>query len=399
MKISEKLVEMVENPYAWYSQADFEKISAGPVCRAIQDDNHRLMALENKTPSFFGGYVIGYTLKEKMGASAVLGGKPKSYQYLNPLRVAQCLEIHPDDLPEVITPLKQKPKPLIQRYEVKGGYDYGIYVGSLAYLTLPVLVRKPLEDLEGRTLIEKFKVTGDRKYKDRFLEQLGDFVGIRINTRFQSNLGFHEFGALTEAGLEGLSKGVDLFDLEQDIKLETYFEFKVDGAILDYMRDNDSVPRLIRQTVKAINPFVDQMKSRGDEVDPEVLAELAETSTDNVKLALGVIDRGNGEVSIEETRYKHKTTGREVYLKDTDPALWVEDPAVAIEERDLLATLLSHLHPGEQEMINAYYLEGLTMKQVGEALGLSESRMSQDFPRVMQRLRDMGARMQSQWGE
>jgi len=192
---------------------------------------------------------------------------------------------------------------------------------------------------------------------------------------------------LISAGVFGLMDAIDAFDLERGVKFETYCVPRIRGAMLDELRTMDWVPRLVRSKA-----------SKMEAARKKVEAETGRTPLD-VEIAAKM------ELSIKEFE-KHKNDASAVGLVslnkkwyETDSYKDVreidiledskgEDPTRGIQKRDLMKLVTKGLNRNERLIIILYYYEELTMKEIGNTLGLSESRVSQMHSSIVNRLKD-----------
>lgn len=194
---------------------------------------------------------------------------------------------------------------------------------------------------------------------------------------------------LVSAGVVGLIKSVDQYDPARDVKFETYAIALIRGAILEMLRDEDWVPRSIREKLKALDRTMMSLETRMGR--PATEREVAET--------LGI--------SIEEVNELMVRMGRtNVYSLDDilttsdgdDHVHFVElivdetsNPGTEVEGREIrriLAAGVDRLPERERLVVALYYFEGLTFKEIGRVLGVSESRVYQLHTQAMNRLRN-----------
>jgi RNA polymerase sigma factor for flagellar operon FliA len=186
-----------------------------------------------------------------------------------------------------------------------------------------------------------------------------------------------------------LIKSVDQFDPTRDVKFETYAIALIRGAILEMLRDEDWVPRSIREKLKALDrtmmaletkfgrPATDQeiaetMGISSQEVS-ELMVRMGRTNVYSLDDILGSTD-GDDHVSfIELLADENTSTGGEVEGK---------------EIRRILTKGVDHLPERERLVVALYYFEGLTFKEIGKVLGVSESRVYQLHTQAMNRLRN-----------
>lgn len=192
---------------------------------------------------------------------------------------------------------------------------------------------------------------------------------------------------LFSAGVMGLFKAVESFDVERGFKFETYSAQRVRGAILDDLRSNDWVPRLVRQKMQTLQRA--RRKLQGDLQRTPSRQDLAE----ELAMSLEDLDRLECEarqvniVSLSESRpepNEHKDLRKVDVLFDSSTV----DPVDTLQKRDAVERICADLGPKERQVLILYYYENLTMKEIGQVIGLSESRVSQIHKELCQKKQD-----------
>lgn len=190
---------------------------------------------------------------------------------------------------------------------------------------------------------------------------------------------------LISAGIFGLMDAIEAFDLERGVKFETYCVPRIRGAMLDELRTMDWVPRLVRskaskleETRKAMEAFL------GRPPTPHEMSEkLAIPLEEYYKLlaeATAVSQVSLNKKWYETDSYKDV---REIDILEDKKA---EDPTHRLQNRDLMRLVTRGLNRNERLIIILYYYEDMTMKEIGQTLDLSESRVSQMHSSIVARL-------------
>lgn len=209
------------------------------------------------------------------------------------------------------------------------------------------------------------------------------FVAHRVASRLPSHV---ELDDLIHSGILGLMDAVEKFDPDRNIKFKTYAELRVKGAILDGLRDLDWVPRSLRRKKKDIENayhLLEQKMGRAA-TDEEVashldipLEELHKNLDDLKGVTLGTFldagEDGDGENLIS-------------FVPDPD----AEDPLALFQAKELKSILkesVDFLPKKERFVVQLYYFDELTMKEIGTLLNITESRVSQLHTKAMLRLR------------
>lgn len=195
---------------------------------------------------------------------------------------------------------------------------------------------------------------------------------------------------LVSAGVIGLIKSVDQFDPTRDVKFETYAIALIRGAILEMLRDEDWVPRSIREKLKALDRTVQALERElGREPERREIANamaLSEQEVSSLMVRMGrtnvyslddIIGGGSGEGD-DSVHFIDM-----IVDEDASPSGDMEGK----ELRRILAQSVDLLPERERLVISLYYFEGLTFKEIGRVLGVSESRVYQLHTQAMGRLR------------
>ena len=192
---------------------------------------------------------------------------------------------------------------------------------------------------------------------------------------------------LISAGVFGLMDAIEAFDMTRGVKFETYCVPRIRGAMLDELRTMDWVPRLVRSKASKVEAARKQAEAefgRPPE-DHEVAAKLEISSEEYEKLkaeasAVNLISLN--KKWYETDSYKDV---REIDILEDHKGI---DPTNGIQKRDVMKLVTKGLNRNERLIIILYYYEELTMKEIGNTLGLRESRVSQMHSSIVQRLKD-----------
>lgn len=191
---------------------------------------------------------------------------------------------------------------------------------------------------------------------------------------------------LMSAGLFGLMAAIDAYDPDREVKFETYSATRIRGAILDELRSMDWVPRLVRHRTAKVEQtrMRIQMETGAKPSLHDVASRLNLDPAEFEKY-----ERDSKQVSMTSiTRKCFPTDGsrdlREIdVIKDESQA----NPVSELQQRDLKDLITKGLSRAERLIVILYYYEGMTMKEIGATLDLSESRVSQMHSSILQRLK------------
>lgn len=191
---------------------------------------------------------------------------------------------------------------------------------------------------------------------------------------------------LMSAGLFGLMDAIDSYDLNRQVKFETFSAPRIRGAILDELRHMDWVPRLVRHRTSKVEFARQQIEMRsGKPATDEDVSRFLELDNEQFDKYM----RDSHSVStISLTRRCFGTDGtkevREIdVIRDDSQA----SPLGEIQRKDLKHLLTKGLSRAERLIVILYYYEGMTMKEIGATLDLSESRVSQMHSSILARLK------------
>jgi RNA polymerase sigma factor for flagellar operon FliA len=196
------------------------------------------------------------------------------------------------------------------------------------------------------------------------------------------------YSDLVSQGILGLIDAVDRFEPTRGWRFSTYASLRIRGHILDALRGMDVLPRGARKRVKGIEQAVSRlrMELRREPSDSEVAAAV---NLDLKSYRAALVEANCAVLSIdaviEDDNGDNSLSLRDV-LRDHD-ALDPEETAAQVELEQRLADALRRLPRRLQVLLALYYFEGLTMKEVGLVLELSESRVSQLHAHAMKQLR------------
>jgi len=196
-----------------------------------------------------------------------------------------------------------------------------------------------------------------------------------------------ELDDLTSAGLFGLMDAIEGFDIDRGIKFKTYCTTRIRGSILDELRSQDWVPRLVRLKANKISKAWKTLEARfGREPKPEEMAEELEITVAEYEK---MVEDAN-PVTIYSLSDKFEDSQADGGLEKSEVIAdrRIETPVECINRRDIIEVLTRNLSQKEKRIIIMYYYEGLTMKEIGRILDLTESRVCQIHSNVISRLKE-----------
>jgi RNA polymerase sigma factor for flagellar operon FliA len=244
--------------------------------------------------------------------------------------------------------------------------------------------------IELKDLWKRYKTSGDERARERLVVAYSPLVKY-VAGRMGSNLPAHVDEAdLISYGLTGLISAIERFDLSRAIKFETYAITRIRGSIIDELRTLDWVPRSVRARAREIERANQKLEARLQRAptDEEMASELGISVSDFneslVQISTSTL------VALDELWNTNENDGDHVSLLDTIADRRAPDPEQIVDQgevRDRIADAIAALPEREKLVIALYYYENLTLREVGEVLGVTESRVSQLHTKAVLRLR------------
>lgn len=195
---------------------------------------------------------------------------------------------------------------------------------------------------------------------------------------------------LTSAGLMGLLDAIDRFDVEKGVEFKSYAEFRIKGAMIDELRSMDWVPRSVRRNAKILEEAYSRVESRV--MRPARDEEVAEELDLDISAFHRLLDEARGISIINEYEIINHNTN--LVLDGTGALNSLAkniNPLESLNRAELvriIAAAIDRLPKNERTVVSLYYYEELTMKEIGEVMGYTESRVSQLHTKAALRLRN-----------
>lgn len=204
--------------------------------------------------------------------------------------------------------------------------------------------------------------------------QLVKLVAGRLSMYLGHNV---EYEDLVSYGIFGLIDAIDKFNLEKNVKFETYASLRIRGAILDQIRKMDWIPRTVRQRQRKIDEAIKAIEMRTGRTasDDEIAAELGVSSDELCDWQSQL--KVTNVVSLNE--FEEQGAGPEPVMDASYNSHFAqpEDVVAEAELKEVLAEALELLTEKERTVIELYYYEEMTLKEISRILDVSESRVSQ----------------------
>jgi RNA polymerase sigma factor FliA len=250
--------------------------------------------------------------------------------------------------------------------------------------------RRRLSDAEAHAIQTEYRRTGDPRLRDRLVISYAGVVKHIVYRKVRELPSWCEVDDLLSCGIEALIAAVDRFDPDRGATFEQYAWTRVHGAVLDELRRQDWAPRPLRRwerdIARAREQFVvlharqpkqhELADALGIEPDHLDRIQLDIQNSELTSLNTLVMDDENGSIERIET------------VVSDQPSLDPEMATATNEAKEKFRRAFGRLSQRERELAVLLYVKNLTLKEIGEVLGVSESRVCRLHARLKQRLRD-----------
>jgi len=241
-----------------------------------------------------------------------------------------------------------------------------------------------------QTLWREYRSNGNPAIRDRLIVTYAPLVKY-VAGRLGSGLPAHvDDEDLVSYGLLGLIGAIERFDPDRDVKFETYAIARIRGAIIDELRALDWVPRSVRSRARDIERAIAELESKLGRAptDEEIAGKLGITD-EELNESLSEISRSS-IAALDELWTVSGSGGDQVALIDTIEDTEAPDPQGSLSQtelREAIADAIARLPEREKLVVTLYYYEELTLREIGEVLGVTESRVSQLHTKAVLRLK------------
>lgn len=238
---------------------------------------------------------------------------------------------------------------------------------------------------EPELLMRQYKETGSLELRNRLVMHYS-YIAKTVAVKMSST--YHKYATVEEMvnhGAIALIDSLERFDPDQGVKFSTYAFTKVRGAIIDYVRKQDWLPRRVRQTDILITKAEEQLMSELGR--PPTREEMAA----RLNMPLAKYDKCVQEMS-GESIYSFEallsTPMQMNHFRLQEEELGPEERMDEQELRQELAGAIDSLNEQERTVLSLYYYENLTMREIGQVMGVSEQRIGQINRKLIRKLRD-----------
>jgi RNA polymerase sigma factor for flagellar operon FliA len=241
-----------------------------------------------------------------------------------------------------------------------------------------------------KPLWREYRKHGDRTVRDRLILTYAPLVKF-VAGRLGSGLPAHvDEGDLVSYGLLGLIGAIERYDPDRDVKFETYAIARIKGAIIDELRALDWVPRSVRSRAREIERAIAELEAKlGTAPTDEQIAEKIGVTVKELEDSLTDISRSS-IAALDELWTISSSGGDQVALIDTIEDTEGPEPQTELAQTELkeaLGEAIARLPEREKLVVTLYYYEELTLREIGEVLGVTESRVSQLHTKAILRLK------------
>jgi RNA polymerase sigma factor for flagellar operon FliA len=241
-----------------------------------------------------------------------------------------------------------------------------------------------------QALWRRYKEDDDRSARDRLIVHyapLVKYVAGRVRSGLPNNV---ESGDLVSYGMFGLIDAIQKFDIDRQIKFETYAINRIRGAIIDELRSLDWVPRSVRSKAKDLERAHAALEAELKRAPTE--SELCERMGLSRKALAKLMSQVafTNVVALDEVTHGGSDRGDKMTLGDLLEDPRAPDPEAEYETEEmkvLLAEQIAGLPEREKVVLTLYYYERLTLAEIGSVLGVTESRVSQIHSKALLDLR------------
>src|SRR5438552_8982807 len=236
----------------------------------------------------------------------------------------------------------------------------------------------------------EYRRTKDKAIRDRLIVTYSPLVKY-VAGRLGSGLPAHvDEGDLVSYGLLGLIGAIERYDPDSDVKFETYAIARIKGAIIDELRAMDWVPRSVRSRAREIERAIGELerKLHRAPTDEEIAKKVGITEAE-LEESLTEISRSS-IAALDELWTVSSSGGDQIALIDTIEDTEAPDPQSSLsatEMREAIGEAIARLPEREKLVVTLYYYEELTLREIGEVPGVTESRVSQLHTQALLRLK------------
>jgi len=235
--------------------------------------------------------------------------------------------------------------------------------------------------MEINQLWDQYSRTKDTKIREELIVNflyLVKFVAGRLFTSYGSHV---EFDDLASYGVFGLIDAIDKYDHSRGVKFETYAQLRIRGAIIDHLREIDWLPRSVRQKAKELERAYSELENElGRSVTDQEISDRLGVTVEEFHKKISTVSTYS-LVSLDDLLEQKRE------IADDDGILAAPDQMEGEELKEALVDNIKLLPEKERRIVELYYFEELTYKEIGKILSISESRVSQLHTKAILKLK------------
>ncbi len=233
---------------------------------------------------------------------------------------------------------------------------------------------------------QKYRLKKDIETRNKIAEHYLPLVKI-VAGRIAISLPPHiDREDLISSGFFGLIDAIERFEINRNIKFETYASVRVRGAMIDYLRSKDWIPVTMRQKIRKYEQTMAQLESQlGRSASDEEISDALGITTDELKILVG---QCNSATIIPLEEYLQTDNLESIEFNP-------EETAQYTELKETLAKVIDRLPEKERLVVSLYYYDELTLKEISLIMKLSEARISQLHTKAIFRMRGYLAKIKS----
>jgi RNA polymerase sigma factor for flagellar operon FliA len=246
-----------------------------------------------------------------------------------------------------------------------------------------------LEEKTEEEFWQEYRQKRDPRIREMFIKQyapLVKYVAGKVAVGMPHNV---EFDDLVGFGVFGLLDAIDKFDPEKNVKFKTYAVTRIRGAIFDELRTIDWVPRSVRQKTREMEEAIGSLEAQlgRTATDQEIADSLGLDEKEFIKTMIKI--SGTTMLSLNDVWFSGDENDK-VSIGDSIESPASLNPDIIVEKdeiRRVIVEAIEELPDKEKKILVLYYYEDLTLKEIGEVLEVTESRVSQLHTKAILRLR------------
>lgn len=251
------------------------------------------------------------------------------------------------------------------------------------------MVQDRYDSVSEEELWIDYKKTKNMAIRDYLIRKYAPLVKYVAGKVAMGKPGNVEYDDLVGFGVFGLMDAIEKFDPDKNVKFKTYAVTRIRGSIYDELRSIDWVPRSVRQKAKEVEQAIVKIESMTGKVASD--NEIAEELNVDLREFYSIMTKisGTSLLSLSDG-WNNGTDSDKISILDTIVSPDKMNPDVTVERnsvRDLIINGINELPDKEKKVLVLYYYEDLTLKEIGEVLDVTESRVSQLHTKAIIRLR------------